>query len=170
MKLILRYEGEDVEAEVVRRGSSYEVKLGDRHIDAELVVCNQYLRSLRIGETRQYLVEHHADGNEHEVSFGDQTISLQVFDPLTLRRKMREDETGGGGAIRALMPGRVVKLFVAEGETVRKGQGLLILEAMKMENEITAPGDGVVSSILVTSGQTVEGGAELLVIEAPPKP
>lgn len=165
MKVILRYEGEDVQAEVIRSGSGYEVRLGDRRINAELAVCNSSLRSLRIGETRQYLVEHHANGNDHEVSFGDQSIALQVFDPLTLRRKLRDDEMGGGGAIRALMPGRVVKLFVAEGDTVRKGQGLLILEAMKMENEISAPGDGTVAKILVNAGQTVEGGAELLLIE-----
>lgn len=165
MKLILRYDGNDIEAEVFRSGTGWQVRLGDRSFSADLASCNTYLRSLRLGDTRQYLVEHHASGHDHTVSFGDETVSLQVFDPLTLRRRKRDDETGAGGAIRALMPGRVVRYLVNEGDTVRKGQGLLILEAMKMENEIAAPCDGSVSRIIVAAGQTVEGGAELIVIE-----
>ena len=71
-------------------------------------------------------------------------------------------DAGSGGMIKALMPGRVTRILVQEGESVRKGAGLLILEAMKMENEIQAPADGTIDRILVTPGQTVEGGAELL--------
>jgi biotin carboxyl carrier protein len=64
--------------------------------------------------------------------------------------------------VKALMPGRVVRVLVAKGDNVRKGAGLLILEAMKMENEIVAPADGVVDDVFVTPGQTVESGAELM--------
>ena len=163
MKLILRHEGRDVEAEVHRHGRGYIVRLGDRTIEAELATCNQSLRSLRI-DTRQFLVEHHALGDEHEVSFGDETIRLAAFDPLTLRRRQREDESGSAGSVRAMMPGRVVRILIEDGESVRKGQGLLILEAMKMENEIVAPADGV-ARLSVSSGQTVEGGAELVILE-----
>jgi biotin carboxyl carrier protein len=53
-------------------------------------------------------------------------------------------------------------VLVAKGDEVRKGAGLLILEAMKMENEITAPADGTVDELFVEPGQTVEAGAELL--------
>ncbi|MBK5260932.1 MAG: hypothetical protein JJE51_15185 [Thermoanaerobaculia bacterium] len=60
------------------------------------------------------------------------------------------------------MPGRVVRILVEPGAAVRKGAGLLILEAMKMQNEIQAPVDGVVDAIFVESGSTVEGGADLL--------
>jgi biotin carboxyl carrier protein len=60
------------------------------------------------------------------------------------------------------MPGRVVRVLVAKGDTVARGAGLLILEAMKMENEIQAPAAGVVDEVFVTAGQTVELGAELV--------
>ena len=63
--------------------------------------------------------------------------------------------------VKALMPGRVVRVLVTAGQSVLKGAGLLILEAMKMENEIHAPVDGVVDQIFVTAGTTVEAGAEL---------
>ena len=55
-----------------------------------------------------------------------------------------------------------MRVLVAKGDAVRKGAGLLILEAMKMENEITAPADGTVDELFVEAGQTVESGAELL--------
>jgi biotin carboxyl carrier protein len=63
------------------------------------------------------------------------------------------------------MPGKVVRLLVNEGDSVEEGQGLVVVEAMKMENEIGAPKAGRVNSIAVEAGQAVEAGAELLVIE-----
>ena len=60
------------------------------------------------------------------------------------------------------MPGRVVRVLVNQGDQVRRGTGLLILEAMKMENEIVSPADGAVDAIFVSSGQTVEAGADLV--------
>lgn len=66
------------------------------------------------------------------------------------------------GAVRAPMPGLVVRLMVAQGDTVAAGQGLLALEAMKMENEIRAPAAGVVIGVSVQPGQAVEKGQVLL--------
>ena len=70
------------------------------------------------------------------------------------------DEVAGGGRhqARAYMPGRVVQLLVAEGAEVAAGQVLLVLEAMKMENEIQAELGGLIRKIYVESGQAVEGG------------
>jgi biotin carboxyl carrier protein len=63
------------------------------------------------------------------------------------------------------MPGRVVEILAAEGERVEAGQGVLVLEAMKMKNEIQAESAGVVTRILVDEGQTVEGGDPLFEME-----
>ncbi|WP_054840246.1 biotin/lipoyl-containing protein [Thermococcus sp. JCM 11816] len=71
----------------------------------------------------------------------------------------------GEGVVTAPpMPGKILKILVKEGEQVRTGQGLLILEAMKMENEIPAPKDGVVKKILVKEGDTVNTGDPLIEI------
>jgi len=67
-----------------------------------------------------------------------------------------------GGVVKAPMPGLVVRLLVASGETVRAGQGLVVLEAMKMENELKAPADGVVTTISATQGAAVDKGAVLI--------
>lgn len=64
------------------------------------------------------------------------------------------------------MPGKIVKVLVAPGETVSVGQGVVIVEAMKMENELRAQGAGVVKDVKVKPGDTVEGNAELIVIES----
>ena len=60
------------------------------------------------------------------------------------------------------MPGKILRILMNEGEKVKVGQGLLVLEAMKMENEIPAPKDGVVIKILVNEGETVDTGQPLM--------
>ena len=64
------------------------------------------------------------------------------------------------------MPGKIVEILVKEGEEVKAGQGLIIVEAMKMENELKAPKDGVVGSIKAAQGAAVDGGAVLCTIES----
>ena len=71
----------------------------------------------------------------------------------------------GPHEVRAPIPGRVVSVPVAEGDEVKTGQPLVILEAMKMENQICAEGPGRVERILVAPGATVEGGQTLVVVE-----
>jgi len=70
-----------------------------------------------------------------------------------------------GNRIQALMPGRITSVMVKEEEEVKEGAPLLILEAMKMQNEISSPGDGKVKTIFVREGETVKKGSDLILIE-----
>ena len=72
--------------------------------------------------------------------------------------------TGAGEAVNAPMPGNILKVNVANGQAVKEGDVLVVLEAMKMENEIMAPKDGTVTQVLVQKGSTVDTGAPLVVI------
>jgi 3-methylcrotonyl-CoA carboxylase alpha subunit len=162
VKLIARRADGDIELEVIRHGSGYRVRIGERWLECDLVNVGKYVRSLRLEDGRQYSLVHHRENNTHHISLGNASIQVDIIDPLAARRRRREDEAGAGGVLKALMPGRIVRVLVEKGATVRKGAGLLILEAMKMENEIQAPADGVVDELFVTAGQTVEGGADLL--------
>ena len=83
-----------------------------------------------------------------------------VTDPLSHLAQLA-DGGCGSAMVEAYMPGRVVTLLVAEGDTVEQGQGILVLEAMKMENEIAAEASGVVERFFVEQGQAVEGGDPL---------
>lgn len=73
--------------------------------------------------------------------------------------------SGVGESITSPMPGNILAVNVAAGDTVKKGQVLMILEAMKMENEIMAPHDGKVTAVAVTKGAAVESGALLCTIQ-----
>lgn len=166
MRLVARIDGELVPLDVERAGAGYRVCVGDRCIIADMASPNPYLRSLRLEDGTQFLIVHHSDGPRHELSFATTNVRLEIHDPLVMRRKdRREDLAGEVNVVSAVMPGRVVRVLVAEGDAVVKGQGLLVIEAMKMENEITSPRQGTVASVLVGEGQTVEGGAELVRIE-----
>ncbi|HEX7807598.1 MAG TPA: biotin/lipoyl-containing protein [Thermoanaerobaculia bacterium] len=164
MKFIAREGERELQVEVERHGAGYRVRLGDRWIDADFVNVGNFVRSLRLEDGTQVSLIHHVSGHTHEISLGGSIIKVDVIDPLAAKRRGRADEISSGGAVKALMPGRVVRLLVAKGDTVKKGTGLLILEAMKMENEIQAPADGVVEELFVTAGQTVEAGADLALI------
>lgn len=94
----------------------------------------------------------------------EQRFVLQKGKPRALGGK-KSDAAGKGARIKPPMPGRIVSVDVKVGDHVKRGQGLLILEAMKMQNEITAPADGLVKAVNVKPGQTVDGNAVLVEIE-----
>ena len=161
MKLIARYRDEETTLEVERHGGGYRVKIGDRWMVADLVAAGG-LHSLRLDDGRQFSLQHHRDGSMRQITIGASTLDIEIVDPLALRRKGRDDHLGASGIIKAPMPGRIARVMVEKGASVQRGSGLLVLEAMKMENEIPAPADGIVDEIFVTAGDTVESGADLL--------
>jgi len=91
----------------------------------------------------------------------------QVVELADASRSGREElqKKGGLENIDSVMPGKVVRVLVAAGDEVQAGQGLVVIEAMKMENEIDAPRAGRVKSVEVSRGQTVETGTRLVVLE-----
>jgi len=101
-------------------------------------------------------------------------IGGRVYDVLVEKKKLREPFSGGDGekkapgaiSIRAPMPGRIVRVLVAVGDRVTARQGVVVVEAMKMENELRAPGDGIVKEVAAKPGAVVESGAVLVVIGA----
>jgi biotin carboxyl carrier protein len=162
VKLITRQAGVEQEVEVVRHEGGYRVRIGDRWVEADCATVGSYVRSLRMSDGTQFSFVFHREGHTWEIAIGGGTVYVDVIDPLAAKRQQRADEGGGGGTIKALMPGRIVRVLVTPGDPVRKGAGLLILEAMKMENEIQAPVDGIVDDIFVEAGRTVEAGADLV--------
>jgi 3-methylcrotonyl-CoA carboxylase alpha subunit len=98
-------------------------------------------------------------GEEVTVILDGHAYGLGLVDPLAAR----EDEARSGGRLTAPMPGKVVAVHVAAGDTVTRGTALLVLEAMKMEHTIVAPADGTVERLPYAVGEQVEEGAELVV-------
>lgn len=162
MKFIARENERELDVEVQRHGTGYRVRIGDRWMEADFINIGRFVRSLRLEDGTQLSLVHHREGSSHEISVGGSTVKVEIIDPIAAKRRRRDDEMGAAGVVKALMPGRVVRVAVAKGERVKKGASLLILEAMKMENDIVAPADGTVDELYVTPGQTVEAGADLL--------
>jgi biotin carboxyl carrier protein len=96
--------------------------------------------------------------NETLVSHSETYKVYRGFKPSGLNK-------GGAGALITQMPGKVVKLYKKEGDSVTKGETVLILEAMKMENEIKSGADGVIKSVNISEGQTLEAGFLMIEIE-----
>jgi len=165
LKLIARFRDEETPIEVERHGNGYRVKLGDRWHTADLVAAGG-VRSLRLEDGTQFALAHHRVGTTHQITIGASRLDVDIIDPLTVRRKSGDDHLGDSGIIKAPMPGRISRVLVEKGTEVRRGEGLLVLEAMKMENEIPAPADGVIDEIFVKPGDTVEGGADLVHLTA----
>jgi acetyl/propionyl-CoA carboxylase alpha subunit len=92
------------------------------------------------------------------------STEVGVIDP---RRKALKLAAGAStGMLATQMPGRVVRLIAKVGDVVKKGQPVIVVEAMKMENEMKSPIDGTVAEILVAEGQAVETGTKLVRVEA----
>jgi biotin carboxyl carrier protein len=107
------------------------------------------------------------DGEALNVLVGDDVFRLELLDERKKRMKTARGKSAVEGrvVVKAPMPGKVVKVLVAPGDAVAEGQGVIIIEAMKMENELRSPRAGKVGAVFVKEGQAVEGKAELVVIE-----
>ena len=100
-----------------------------------------------------------------EVSVDGRVFHVDVFDPRELRGRRAAADSSGPQAVTAPMPGRVIRVLVDPGQQVAAGEGLIVVEAMKMQNEMKAPRAGRVAAIKTAAGAAVSAGDILLVIE-----
>jgi len=103
------------------------------------------------------------------VTLDGHTRVVRVQDEAALLKErfgIREEDAAGGGAVHAPMPGLVLRILVEPGQSVSPGDGLVVLEAMKMENELKAPKAGTVAAVHATEGDAVNKGALLVSLEA----
>jgi biotin carboxyl carrier protein len=111
---------------------------------------------------RSYLVNTGAGG---EISVNGRLLSLEVFDPRDLRPGQGASANQGRQEIAASMPGKVIRVLVAAGDKVEEGQGLVVVEAMKMQNEMKSPKAGRVVEVRARADATVGAGEILVVVE-----
>jgi biotin carboxyl carrier protein len=116
-------------------------------------------------EGRSFTVHIASRGEELEVWTAPEQHLISVSDARD--RSGRHTRAVGSGPmeVRAQMPGKVIKLLVEKGTAVQAGQGLIVVEAMKMQNEMKAPKDGMISRINVAEGATVAAGQPLIVVD-----
>ena len=119
-----------------------------------------------IVDGRAWRVVLEEDANEPAVLVAGERIPYSVSDPRSLKaRRAHASGTDGPRSIKASMPGRVVRVLVQLGEVVQAHQGLVVIEAMKMQNELKSPKDGKVIELRVKPGDTVAAGNVLAAVE-----
>ena len=107
-----------------------------------------------------------APGRSTHVRVGSEEFDVKLIDPKRLRGAKGDDADASGKAeIKTAMPGKVVRILVSQGDTVQKGDGVIVVEAMKMQNEMKAPKDGVIAEMRFSEGDSVSAGDVLVVIE-----
>lgn len=120
-----------------------------------------------IVDTRSYSVQLDQRPAGTRVHVHRSTYALEILDErrLRMRRASGKFTLHGRQALAAPMPGKVVKVLARAGDEVKEGQGIVVLEAMKMENEVRSPKQGKLVELCVAEGQAVDGGAKLAVVE-----
>ena len=165
MDLIVRHGEREERVRVRRIGTGYEVTVGERTWQVDAATARPGLRSLRIDGGHHEVAVRQVKDN-YWVSTPSSAGPVSVTDPLTHLAAQSHSKGGRRNEkVTAYMPGRVVAILAQEGEAVTAGQGIVVLEAMKMQNEIRAEHDGTLLKVHVQPGQAVEGGDPLFELE-----
>jgi biotin carboxyl carrier protein len=158
--------GEERLIEVTPRENGYRVVIGGRELDLDAVHLQGFALSLIAG-TRSYRCDIDPGKNgQIGVLVGETVYPLEILDErrLRMRRAGGKFTLEGPQRIDAPMPGKVTRVLVKVGEQVEEGQGLVVVEAMKMENELKSPKAGKVTELHAVEGAAVESGAKLAVV------
>ena len=116
-------------------------------------------------EGRSFEVSVESEVSRYVVRHGAAQREVRLTDATRGAREELRATSSGPEVVASIMPGKVVRVLVSTGDPIEAGQGLVVVEAMKMENEIVAPRAGRVAAVNVEPGRAVETGAALVVIE-----
>jgi biotin carboxyl carrier protein len=156
-KLNIRREGSRVFAEV--DSHHYEFELRELDSGTSLLIDNNQVFECRVRRNRE-------QGGPFEVNIGTDNYAIKIVDPKRLRSAQSSGAHDHGAArILAPMPGKIVRVLVEVGAQVEAGAGIVVVEAMKMQNEMKSPKSGKVIAINAKPGATVNAGDVLAIIE-----
>ena len=153
---------------VDRDGSRFTVSWDDTTYEVDVSrLCSGALSLIvpSAGHASHEVTCYETAPGELALGVGGRRVRARVTDGRR-RRTVTAAQAGGHHAVVSPMPGRVVRVLVEPGDTVHAGQGLAVVEAMKMENEVASPAAGVVSAVRAAAGDSVESGAVLVVVSS----
>lgn len=166
MKYIAIVEGVEY---VVEIDADNQVFVNDELVEVDLKRIGKLpVYSLLLNNVSREVVAEELPGNDFRVIIGGDAMTVRVEDERwrRLRQAKGLDIAGGELALKAPIPGLVVKVLVSQGEQVHTGQSLVILEAMKMENDLRAPRAATVAQVKVQPGDRVDQGQVLVTLQA----
>jgi biotin carboxyl carrier protein len=166
VRLDIRISGQTRTVELERNAKGWRISLDGHAVDADAIEIAHNIFSLLIdGQAHEIRVTPAPDG-KLTLQTGHHEFTAEVIDPRAWRgRRHGAVEAEGRQQIVAPMPGKVIRLLVQAGDEVEAGQGLLVVEAMKMQNEIRSPKNGTVERLFAKEGQPVNAGEVLAWID-----
>ncbi len=160
--VIQKQEENSIEITPLENGQ-YQLKMGDETHTFEILHQTENMHSFRVDDSQILEADTYFHQDQCELQIKNAPYQLEVFDPR--RRAFSQAGTaGGGGLLVAPMPGKVIEIQVKAGDVVEAGSPIIVIEAMKMQNELNAPISGVVEEISVQEGEAVEADQKLIVM------
>jgi biotin carboxyl carrier protein len=158
-------EGKPHRLGLVRNGNSWDCHLDGVSLTVDAIYSRPNVISLII-DGKAYEVKREQTPTDLHIWVSGARYTAEVRDPRSLRSRRASAEAGQGPRkLAAPMPGKVVRVLVGEKDEVEPGQGLLVVEAMKMQNELKSPKKGTVQKLMVAEGASVNAGDVLAIIE-----
>jgi biotin carboxyl carrier protein len=157
MLYTLLIDGDPVEVILNRVGEKIEATIGGRtySLDAVRVQPGVYWLNWQDRSLDAAVLQ---EGGGYVVSIGSQRIPVEILDPRKALQRSAHGGQDGAAEIRSPMPGKIVRVLVQENDAVEAGQGIVVMEAMKMQNEIKSPKSGVVRSLGAVEGAAINSG------------
>jgi biotin carboxyl carrier protein len=158
-------DGKQYRLELDRVDGLWNCRLDGREVKLDAVITRHNVLSLLI-EGTSYEIKREVSPTDMHLWVGSTRYGVEMHDPRSLRsRRVEGDKADGVKKIVAPMPGKVVRILVSQGAEVKSGQGVIVVEAMKMQNELKSPKQGVVQKIAVAEGAAVNAGEVLVIVE-----
>jgi biotin carboxyl carrier protein len=166
MKFVAVVDGKQVRFEVTKTNGGYCLTMDGKSLSVDAIRPAHHLFSLLV-EGKSYEVAVEKRDNDFSVSFYDDTVEFALYEARRFKALELTKRSGPAGPLKitAPMPGKIVKVAVTENSQVDQGQALLIIEAMKMQNELKAPRSGIVKNLNAREGEAVSSQQVLLVLE-----
>lgn len=166
MNFDIEINGEKHRFSIQKDGDSDKFELDGRSCSADVQWLQPGLLSLLIDGRSYRILFDPRPGAGPAIVVQERRIPYRIDDPRSLRSRGNTGASDTGARpISASMPGRIIRILVNLGDQVEALQGLIVVEAMKMQNELKAPRAGIVTRVAVEVGATVQAGSVLLVIE-----
>jgi biotin carboxyl carrier protein len=158
-------DGKNYRLALQRAGACWQCQLDGREVPVDAVLARHDVLSLLI-EGKAYEIKRERTATDLHLWVGRVRYAAELRDPRSLRsRKGGPGDDTGPRKLIAPMPGKVIRILLQEKATVEPGQGILVMEAMKMQNEIKSPRKGTIQKILATEGSNVNAGDVLAIVE-----
>ena len=163
MAYIVKIDEKKYKVDIKNISNNFSILLNNRKIQAEIVSNNGSQMTLFIDNKFYNIVSE----NENQISVNNEDYAVEVVDEQIQKMLKTSPDSAQKKEVivSAPMPGLIVEIEVKEGDKVSANQGIMIVEAMKMQNEMKSPKDGIVKKIYVKNGQTVNSGDSLISIE-----